>query len=231
MKKYLFVTSVFLVIFFVSCTPPVYLPNSLNVPLLKEKDEFNIGLNMSIAGCDFQASRAISENVGIMLNGTYLSDSYELSDHYRNHKFAEIGIGVFSPYGEYLLGGIYAGAGLGSNSLKEGMLLGSEDALVSANYTRLFLQPTFGARTEGLEGGFAMRMCYINFHNINYSNIDFLRTKILFEPVVFLRVGPPVIQFQTQFGFSLDPFKDPLEIPYYNDFIMSLGFNINLNIK
>ena len=120
---------------------------------------------------------------------------------------------------------------LPNNLLKEEILFDSEDALVSAKYIRFFLQPSFGARTEGLECGLSMRMCYINFYNINYSNIAFQREKILFEPVVFIRCGPPVLQFQTQFGFSLDPFKDPLEIPFYDEFVFSFGFNFRPNIK
>lgn len=229
MKKYLLVTSVIFIVFFVSCTPPVYLPNSLNVPMLTEKNEGNIGYNKPPAGHDLQISRAISDNIGLMINGTYLSNSR--SDNYREHLFAELGIGFFSSQDEYLVREIYFGAGLGSNSLKEDVIFESEDALVSAKYIRLFLQPTFGARTEGFEGGFSMRMCYVDFYNIKYSNIDFLRTKILFEPVVFLRVGPPVLQFQTQLGLSLDPFKDPLEILLYDELIFSFGFNFRPNIK
>ncbi len=229
MKKYLLVASVIFIIFFVSCTPPVYLPNSLNVPLLKEKEEANIGLNKSFDNYDFQTSRAISDNVGLMVNATYLSDKW--SDNYRRHNFVEFGIGYFSHPDKYLVCEIYTGAGLGSNSLKQDLIFDSEDASVSANYIRLFLQPVLGARTEGFEGGFSMRMCYINFYNINYSNIDFLRTKILFEPVFFMRFGPPLFQFETQFGYSMSPFENPLEIAFYDELIVSIGFNIRPNIK
>jgi hypothetical protein len=230
MKKYLLVTSVVLVTFFVSCTPPVYLPNSLNTPLLKEKGEFNIGLSRSIGGCDFQASKAISDNIGFMVNATYLRD--EWSDNYRDHKFAEMGIGYFSHPDKYLVNEIYVGAGLGTNSIKEAMIFSSEDAEISADYIRLFIQPNFGVCTEGFEGGFSMRACYINFHKVNFSNIDFIKTRTLFEPVVFMRIGPPNLKFQTQLGYSLRPLKDPLEFSFfYDELIFSFGFNIRLNIK
>lgn len=228
MKKYL-LASIVLIIFFVSCTPPTYLPNPLNTPLLKEKGEFNVGLNTSIGGCDFQTSKAISDNVGFMVNATYLRD--EWSDNYRDHKFAEFGIGYFSHPNKHIVMEIYSGAGLGANSIKEPMIFDSEDAQISADYIRLFIQSTLGAYTEGFEGGLSMRVCYINFHKVNYSNIDFERTKILFEPVVFLRFGPPFLQFETQFGYSLQPFKNPTEIVFYDEFIFSCGFNIGLNIE
>ena len=228
MKKYLLVTSVIFIVFFASCTPPVYLPNSLNAPLLEEEGDFNIGLNGTNGGYDFQTSRAISDNVGFMINATYLNDTKLYS--YRKHKFGEFGIGFFSHPDKYLVQEIYFGAGLGKNSIKEPMLFDSEDARISADYIRLFVQPNFGVCTEGFEGGFSMRTCYINFHKVNFSNIDFKRTKILFEPVVFLRFGPPFLQFETQFGYSLEPFKNPTEIVFYDEFIFSLGFNIGLNI-
>jgi hypothetical protein len=230
MKKYLLVTSVVFIIFFVSCAPPVYLPNTLNTPLLKEKGEFNVGLNASIGGCDFQASKAISDNVGFMVNATYLRN--EWSDNYRDHKFVEFGIGYFSHPSKHLVMEIYSGAGLGANSIKETMIFDSEDAQISADYIRLFIQPTLGVYTEGFEGGLSMRVCYINFHKVNYSNIDFIKTRTLFEPVLFMRIGPPVLKFQTQFGYSLRPFKDPWEFSFfYDEFIISCGFNIRLNIK
>jgi hypothetical protein len=71
-------------------------------------------------------------------------------------------------------------------------------------------------------------MCYIDFYRIRHSNIDFPKEKILFEPVVFLRVGPPNIKFQTH--FSLTTFQDPEEV-YYWDLILRCGFNVRLNIK
>ena len=229
MKKYLLVTSAIFVIFFASCTPPVYLPNSINVPLLKEKGDANIGYNISLAGHDLQISHASSENVGLMLNGTYLSESR--SDSYRRHKFIEMGMGFFSHQDEGFSREIYAGAGWGSNSLKECVLFGSEDARVSADYIRLFIQPDLGIHLEGFEGGFGFRICYINFYNVNYSNIDFQRTKVLLEPVAFLRFGPPVFQIETQFGYSFNPFKNDPFVEFYDEYIIGIGFKVGLNIE
>ena len=229
MKKYLLVTSVVFVIFFASCTPPVYLPNSINAPLLNEKGDASVGYNKLLEGNDLQISQAISENVGLMLNGSYLSESW--SDNYRRHIFVEMGMGFFSHQDEGFAREIYAGAGWGSNSLKEAVLFGSEDARVSADYIRLFIQPNLGICKEGFEGGFGFRVCYINFYNINYSNIDFQRTKILLEPVAFLRFGPPVFQIETQIGYSFNPFKNDLFVEFYDEYILSIGFKVGLNIE
>jgi len=186
-------------------------------------------LNKTLDGYDLQLSRAISDNVGLMFNGTYLS--YRRKDRYRKHTFGEFGIGFFSPQYENLIFEIYFGAGLGSNSLKENIFLYSEDAEVSANYFRLFAQPVLGARVEGIECGFAMRMGYVNFHKIIYSNIEFMQTKLLFEPVVFFRIGPPFLQIQVQCGYSLDPFEDLLQIPFSDEWIAGIGFNIRSDLK
>jgi hypothetical protein len=232
MKKYLYllVTSVIFGILFISCVPPVYIPNSLNTPLLKEKGGTNVGYNQSFAGHDFQTSYAISNSIGLMINGTYFSNVH--GTHNRKHKFAEFGIGHLSDSNKYLVGEIYFGAGLGSNSINEeifNLFASDEEVRVNASYIRFFLQPVFGGHTEIFEGGFSLRMCYINFYKINHSNIDFPREKILFEPAVFMRFGPPVFKFQTQFGLSFTPFQK--QDIFYEELIFGCGFNIRLNIK
>lgn len=219
MEKHLLVTCIILNVFFASCVPPVYIPNSLNTPLLKEKGETNIGYNQSFAGHDFQTSHAISNNIGLMINGTYFSNVHE--NHNRKHKFAEFGIGYLSHSNKYFIGEIYIGAGLGANLI--------EEVNVNASYIRLFLQPTFGGFTEIFDGGFSMRICYIDFYKVNYSDVDFPRKKMLFEPVVFMRFGPPVFKLQTHFGLSFTPFQD--SDVFYEELIFGGGFNVRLNIK
>jgi hypothetical protein len=230
MKKYLLVTNIILTIFFSSCVPPVYIPNSLNTPLLKEKGEINIGYNQSYAGHDVQTSYAASKNIGLIANGTYCSNVF--GDWYRKHKFGELGVGYLSNSKKYFVGEIYIGAGLGTNLIKEeifDLLDPGEEVYVNADYIRLFLQPDIGAYTEFFEGGFALRICYINFYKIKHSNIDFPREKILFEPVVFMRCGPPMLRLQTHFGLSFTPYQD-YDI-FYEELIFGCGFNIRLNIK
>ncbi len=242
MKKYLVLTSIILDAFFVSCTNPVYIPNSLNIPLLKEEGEINIGYNQSHAGHDIQTSYAVSKNIGLMANVTYYSHVFE--DRYRKHKFGELGIGYFYHPNEYIVGETYIGAGLGTNSIREEISdlsflffiflpFDSEEESkfidVSADYARLFLQPTLGIRTKILEGGFSLRMCYINFYNIDRANIDFPKERFLLEPVVFMRIGPPMLKLQTHFGLSSTPFADSES--YYEDLILSCGFNVRFNTK
>ena len=226
MKKDLLVSIVFVVLMS-SCVPPVYIPNSLNTPLLKEKGETNIGYSQSFAGHDIQISYAISNNIGFMANGTYFSNVR--LEKYRKHKFAELGIGYFSHSNKYFVGEIYIGAGLGTNLIKEeifDLLDPGEEVDVSANYIRIFFQPTFGGYTEIFEGGFSLRMCYIDFYEIHHSNIDFPKEKILFEPVVFMRFGPPVFKLQTQFGFSFTPFQDSEVL--YEELIFGAGIVVRL---
>lgn len=168
----------------------------------------------------------------------------------RKHKLAELGIGYFSHPNEYLVGEIFLRAGLGSNLIKEKisdwsfifylfLLPGSEEddeeedfVDLNADYVRLFLQSTFGGYTEIFEGGVSLRICYIDFYKIHYSNIDFPRKRILFEPTVFMKFGPPVFKLQTQLGHSFRPFEDPEDNPgFYDDLVIGAGFNIRLNIK
>jgi hypothetical protein len=250
MKKYLLLASCLFFILFVSCvsTPPIYVPNSLNTALLQKKGELNIGYNKSPAGYDIQTSYAVSGNIGLMANGMYFSNKRANQD--RKHKLGELGIGYFFHPNEYLIGEIFLGAGIGSNLIKEKIsylpfilfiylpqLPEEKDEEnfvdVNADYIRLFLQPTFGLRKEIFEAGFSLRMFYINFYKIHNSNIDFLRETTILEPVVFIKLGPPVFKFQMQLGNSFRPFEDPEgrgDI-FYDDRLLGAGFSIMLNIK
>ena len=247
MKKYILLT---VFILFISCisTPPIYVPNSLNTVLLQEKGETNIGYNKSSAGYDIQSSYAILDNIGLMANGIYFSN--KRTEQNRKHKLGELGIGYFFNPKEYLVGEIFLGAGLGSNLIKEKISYfpflffiflpqlpeekDEEDFVdVNADYFRLFLQPTLGLRKQILEGGFSLRMFYINFYKIHHSNIDFPRKNILLERVFFMKFGPPVFKFQMQFGDSFSLFRDPEDQRYifYDNLIYGAGFTIRLNIK
>jgi hypothetical protein len=249
LKKYVLGAGSILIIFSVSCvsTPPIYVPNTLNTTLLQEKGEINIGYNKSPAGYDIGTSYAISDNIGLMINGTYLSN--KRPEQNRKHKLGEIGIGYFFQSKEHLIGEIFLGAGLGSNLIKEKISYfpflffiylpiepdqkEEEFVYLNANYIRFFLQPTFVSRKKIFEVGFSLRLCYINFYKIHHSNINFPRENTLLEPVFFIRIGPPVLKFQMQFGTSYSPFENPEgqgDI-FYADRISGAGFTVMLNIK
>jgi len=249
LKKHLSSVSFILTILSISCvsTPPIYMPNTLNTTLLQEKGEINIGYNKSPAGYDIAASYALLDNIGIMVNGTYLSN--KRPEQNRRHKLGEVGIGYFFQPKEHLVGEIFLGAGLGSNLIKEKKSYfpflffiylpiepdqEEEDFIyLNADYIRFFLQSTFGLRKKIFEVGLSLRLCYINFYKIHHSNIDFPRENTLLEPVFFIRIGPPVLKFQMQFGTSFSPFENPDAQGdiFYDDRISGAGFTVMLNIK
>src|SRR5690349_19774662 len=57
---------------FIACNRDIYVPNQVNAPLLKEKNEFKANLSLS----NWQAAYAVSNNIAIMVNGQYVSRAF-----------------------------------------------------------------------------------------------------------------------------------------------------------
>ncbi len=75
MKKfYLFLLAP--AISFIACNRSVYVPNQVNVPLLKEKGEVKASVSLS----DWQVAYAITDNFAVMTNGQYVSRLVRFED-------------------------------------------------------------------------------------------------------------------------------------------------------
>src|SRR5688500_10546599 len=80
---------------FSSCSTTLYVANTVNAPLLKEKGEIKLNIDQN----NIQAAVAVSDHLGIMANGFYRS--YEGGNNYE-HKggLGEIGVGYFKTLNE-----------------------------------------------------------------------------------------------------------------------------------
>lgn len=219
---------------FISCTAPLYIPNGINVPLMKEKGDANIRFGNSLSGHDFQCSYAISDQVGLMLNVTYCPLRY--ADSYRKHKFVEVGIGRFKNSEENHIFELYSGLGIGSARANENGVFGSELTHTKGRYIRLFAQCGIGGRTEILDSGVYLRGCYYTFYYIDNPNTDYARQNFRLEPVFFVGFGPPVFRLEMQIGPSYNFFisgytdddgflmQSPFDWVFYSS--MSIRFNL-----
>jgi hypothetical protein len=210
--------------FFISCYAPLYIPNGVNVPLLKEKGDFNLRLGYSFDGYDLQSSYAISNQIGLMFNGTYCPLGY--ADSYRKHKFIEMGIGYFENSENFVIIEIYSGLGIGTSRATEDGIFDSEPMHTKGRYMRFFTQIGIGYRHDVFDIALCSRGSYIDFYYIDNPNTRFVKRDFRLEPVFFIGVGPPIIRYETQLGFSFNFYNPTVD---FFDLVILSGFSIRLN--
>src|SRR6056297_213766 len=98
--------------FLFSCSPE-YIPNMANSPMFSNKGEFQANIATGTSNFDAQAAYAITDHIGIMVNGSYGNETNDTTDDYHKHSFIEGGLGYFENLGESLRYEIYGGYGIG----------------------------------------------------------------------------------------------------------------------
>ena len=234
-NKFLIITLSLFILISISCAP-LYIPNNVNAPLLSKKGEAAIGINYGMSGLNVHSSYAPINNFAVMLNYAYLSSTAKSNgyddEYLRKQRFGEIALGYFSEIGENGVAEIYIGGGMGkASSIDDFLSIASTKIYADGTYYRLFVQPNFGFKYRAFEGGFALRGCYLNFTKVKYENydLDVSTSNYFVEPVVFLRMGGPLIKFQAQFGFSRK--VDIEDFVTYDPFIFGLGISLRLGSK
>ena len=166
-------------ILFYQCTPPLYIPNTTNVPSLIKKGDTEVSATTGTNGWDLQAAHAITEEVGIMLNGSYANKTSDSLTRFHKHLFSEIGIGYTAILNKedvdfanstYIFS-IYGGAGLGisegfvnfNNIFNSDINYHNE---VRGQYLKAFLQPSIGISTPTVDFYFTLRSSYVNVYNL-----------------------------------------------------------------
>ncbi|MBC8185000.1 hypothetical protein H8E88_28235 [candidate division KSB1 bacterium] len=232
--------SIFILIFLLlnSCTP-VYRPNPLNTPLFTEKGQANIGMYYGPNGTDLQVSYALTNKIGIIANGSYLSMrpeennqypnniSAEENDNYQKNLFWELGVGYFKKQGKNVVSEIYIGAGRGESSAKSDYEpISSMEVMAKSRYYRFFVQSNVAFKSTWFEGGFCLRSCYVNFYELEFENKNYPYSKwnTFVDPVLFMRLGEANLKFQVQYGYSIPvTMNNPIE---YVPFVAGIGLNI-----
>lgn len=204
-----------------SCTL-LYIPNTVNTPLLSNKNEFQASVYTGTSGFDAQTAFAVTDNVGIMLNGSFANRTSDSTSNFHKHKFVELGVGYYTKIndgnGRFE---VFGGGGLGDVQGKYSIWSSTYSASVST--TRFFIQPTVGATSDVFDGSFSTRFVMVNLHNdVNSINGMFI------EPVLTGKVGYKNLKGVMQVGVSL-PLLEYGGIPFdYQPLLISFGLNLNL---
>jgi len=203
----------------------LYIPNSVNTPLLTSKNEATISANTGMNGWDFQAAYSPLNHLGIMLNASG-APILSKSNSYHGHKYIEGGLGFNTSFGNSGVFEIYTGGGYGTSQSKSNITVNGDTKTdkVEGVGARYFIQPSIGAKRNGFEHAFSLRGVYTEFHDVRYDNYTTLHTRFgtYIEPAYTIRFGGRNLLFQSQVGASLPLSTETTEIKY-RPFMMNLG--------
>ena len=202
----------------------LYKPNPIYSPLLKEKGDLNASALIGASGCglfNLQAAYAISDHVGIMIDGMYHtrgSTNDNSSVEKLNMFFAEAGAGYFSTFGNEKNGifQLYSGSGYGytSDKIDNGNQPYPE---VSTKYFNIFIQPGLGIKSEYYDIAFDLRANYVRLFDIHaflYDQFAWWNTDLRFysdttidfmiiEPTLTVRAGGEKLKGILQLGVTI----------------------------
>lgn len=241
-------------LFAYSCRPPLYIPNTTNVPTLKEKGDIDASYTLGTNGHDLQGNYAITNNWGVMLNGSYGNSKSDSSASFNRHEFIEIGGGYTINLNEdklnenKVLFSAFGGYGFGSSSGLYAYSIGNSmySHQTNGTYTRAFIQPSIGYSTNNVDIFFTLRSTYVNVNKIKNEleqsllNDEYLddfgnlvkrkNSNIFYEPTLTIRAGGEQVKGFLQFGFSKGLTPNYQTIFRQRPIIFIIGLHADLNV-
>lgn len=156
-------------LFLLSACVTVYVPNSVNTPLLKDKKEFKAAVNTGSTSFDIQTAYSPVKHLSVMSNLSRISR--DAKSEKLNMLLGEIALGTYQTINNTLIFEEYIGYGNGSvnNSEKE---TNNDDITyltdhVKGNYHKTFLQFNCGYLLKDAELSIANRISYIDFYDLS----------------------------------------------------------------
>jgi hypothetical protein len=249
MKKIYYVL-IGIIITFSSCSHYYYVPNSANIPLLKEKNDMRISAGYSggetFEGADIQFAYAVSPSIGIMANGLFggktEEDAYGAKQSGKG-SFGEVGIGYYKPFSpkKLFVFEVYGGAGTGVTNHE----YGNSNATAKVGATKFFIQPSIGYTSKKGRFEFAMasRFSGVNLkvkeefnvpHDADnysdyYTGLEYVRQhpfSMMWEPSFRISVGSKDVKFYFSYTHSFNLTNSLLAQELYN---ASIGMRLTVN--
>jgi hypothetical protein len=149
-----------------SCSP-LYVPATRNVPLFREQGEFQGSIYVT-TGIDAQLAYAVSDNIAVMANGSFLSNKISEPDDYtRSNKFVEGGLGFYNVARNFRTE-LFAGFGVGKGTSFSQYYFftpsfSQKDLVATGKYNRIFIQPSIGTNNRNFNLAFTPRISVVDF--------------------------------------------------------------------
>jgi hypothetical protein len=203
----------------ISCAP-VYIPNVINAPLLSNAGEVQLSVYSATSGFDPQFALAVTDNIGIMLNGSFDEITYQDSDDYRKHKFFEMGAGYYQKLNDNFRFETFGGYGFGEIQSDYGYYQWIPHKAI--NSKRFFIQPGVGATYHPIEGAVSARIVHLRLTQNDRSS-----NGMFFEPAVTGKIKYKRVKGVMQLGFSVLVGTYDLALEY-QPVILSIGLSVNV---
>jgi len=222
-----------------SCGPVLYVPNTLNTPLLAKKGDFKGSIGVvgmaPEANVELQGSYAPTNKLAVKGN-------FFIMNGRASHRLIEGGAGTYTSFWKNKRGTdigraeVFGGAGFGSGSDDDSggfTLFKSSSDRYTGNYQRIFLQPATGIRSRIVDISVATRIAYVHFSDFMHFSNDRLLAGRSFgfstiEPVLTLSLGYKSVKFYMQMG-SVSSLGNANDYRSVTNFIGEGGhFNVGL---
>ncbi|MBN1181420.1 MAG: hypothetical protein JXB49_03975 [Bacteroidales bacterium] len=224
MKKNLYFLPGFIIILIIaSSCAPAYVPNVVNTPMLSNKGDTKIAIHGGTAGFNPQFAIGITDNIGLMVNGSFADRTSDSTDNFHKHQFAELGIGYYKKLGRIGRFETFGGCGYGKVKAYYDNAIWEDYA--NTEYIRAFLQPSIGLTTKVIDFSLTPRFVMVNLTQSGHKDIGYFA-----EPVVTTKLGYEYFKITSQLGFSF-----PLNLSHidfdYAPMIFAVGMQINIGRK
>lgn len=211
----------------------VYYPTTNNSPMLNNKGEFQASGIIGTGNFELQTAYAITDNIGVMLNGSYFNGTREIeinnekSEIKEIHNLIEAGAGYFNTFGRLGKLEIFAGGGVGKVPANFRGIDHFYDGTQTSRMTKLFIQPSVGLGTD-----------FVDFSGgIRISTVNISRAMRLFaEPELTVKLGYKSVRLVASIGLALpmnniNTWSDELLSWDFNPVIIGFGVQLNLGRK
>lgn len=216
-------TATFLIISFLvsSCTHYYYVPNTQNIPLFREKNEYRFSGTLAEgaeSSCkEVQAAYSITDHIGVMAD--FMSakgGDISANENWGKGNYFDGAIGYFKPVGKYGVFEIYGGIGGSSQhhnyitpSYTHGTTSSSFGGTSDLSFTKIFAQPSFGFTTKGFDIVASTRICVLTFNSVDnqisgdvdeYNSLNNISdgSHLFLEPAITIRGGWKYVKLQLQ---------------------------------
>lgn len=218
----------------------MYLPTLQNVPMFREKGEFQA----SIATQNLQVAYAPTNQVGVIINGYKRKNKIPTLDdgEYYNYKAdsygIDFGIGYLKNGDEGSKMEVFGGYGFGKASLSyehdQRASIGGGPRGGFSHYKKYFLQPVFITRNNDLDFGFSVRLSMLDFYDFQDELDEPLEDDqpIFLEPALTLskHLSAISLRAQLQYSFASGSAGNNFGtyMPYKSKALLNFGITLNL---